>query len=79
MCIRDRLVIEVDDIEVAKQKVLDFGGRVVTDTFLVSGEKVCVVTDRDGRGLYIKQTSDDVDWDAPESSSDEQAFRYKKL
>lgn len=74
-----QLIIEVDDIEATKQKVLDFGGKVLTDTYLVSGDKFCAVCDQDGRGLYLKQTPDDVDWDAPESSSDEQGFRYKKL
>ncbi len=74
-----QLVIEVTSIEQTVKKVIEFGGRLLKDTYTVCGQKVAVVADSEGYGLYLKQTPDDVDWDAPESSNDEQGFRHKKL
>lgn len=62
-----RFMVEVDDIEEALKKTVEYGGRVLKERYEVEGQAYAVVEDSEGNAMYYWQTPDTVTWKEPES------------
>ncbi len=63
-----RFMVEVDEMEEALKKTVEYGGKIIKAPYEFEGQKFAIVEDSEGNAIYYWQTPDTVTWDEPESN-----------
>lgn len=60
-------VVEVDDLADSLKKVVEYGGKVLADKYVVEGNNYAQIEDSEGNVIYLWETPADQDWTLPET------------
>jgi predicted enzyme related to lactoylglutathione lyase len=74
-----RFAIEVDSIADSVAKVIEFGGRLIRDTYVEDGKQFAIIEDSEGNSFYLWQTPDTVTWDELESQTMTETRKFKQV
>lgn len=75
-----KIIIEVDDVAAFCEAIIPYGGKVITAPFTnTEGKLFAEIEDSEGNPLYITQTPEGLDWDAPENQNNWDVREYPQM